>query len=185
MFINKKIKIVVIFGFVCGIREIIKDMIDVGVNVFRINFLYVDYEGVKEKINIIRGLNEEFGYIIVIFGDLQGLKFRVGVMEEGIVVNDGDIFIFIIAEDIVGNFKRVFMKYQNFFNDVNSGECILLDDGKFIFEIVLIDKKIEVVVKVIQGGELKFKKGVNLLNIKILLLVLIEKDIVDVIFVIE
>lgn len=185
MLTSKKTKIVATLGPACSTREIIKDMIDAGVNVFRINFSHADYEGVKEKINIIRGLNEEFGYTTAILGDLQGPKLRVGVMEEGTVVNDGDEITFTTAEDIIGTSKRVFMKYQNFPNDVNPGERILLDDGKLIFEIVSTDKKTEVVARVIQGGELKSKKGVNLPNTKISLPALTEKDIADAIFAIE
>ncbi|PXY45086.1 pyruvate kinase [Flavobacterium hydrophilum] len=185
MLTNKKTKIVATLGPACGTKEIIKDMIDAGVNVFRVNFSHADYEGVKEKINIIRELNEEFGYTTAILGDLQGPKLRVGVMEEGTVVKDGDTLTFTTAEDIVGNAQRAFMKYQNFPNDVNPGERILLDDGKLIFEIVSTDKKTEVVAKVIQGGELKSKKGVNLPNTKISLPALTEKDIADAIFAIE
>jgi len=185
MLTNKKTKIVATLGPACGTREIIKDMIDAGVNVFRVNFSHADYEGVKEKINIIRGLNEEFGYTTAILGDLQGPKLRVGVMEEGTVVQDGDLITFTTAEDIIGTASKVFMKYQNFPNDVNPGERILLDDGKLIFEIISTDKKTEVVAKVIQGGELKSKKGVNLPNTKISLPALTEKDIADAIFAIE
>jgi pyruvate kinase len=185
MLTNKKTKIVATLGPACSTREIIKDMIEAGVNVFRINFSHADYEGVKDKINIIRGLNEEFGYTTAILGDLQGPKLRVGVMEEGTVVNDGDLITFTTAEDILGTAQKVFMKYQNFPNDVNPGERILLDDGKLIFEIISTDKKSEVVAKVIQGGELKSKKGVNLPNTKISLPALTEKDIADAIFAIE
>jgi pyruvate kinase len=182
---NKKTKIVATLGPACSTREIIKDMIDAGVNVFRINFSHADYNDVKERIAIVRELNEEFGYTTAILGDLQGPKLRVGVMEEGVVVNDGDLITFTTAEEIIGTAKRVFMKYQNFPNDVNPGERILLDDGKLIFEIIETDKKTEVVAKVIQGGELKSKKGVNLPNTKISLPALTEKDIADAIFAIE
>ena len=182
---NKKTKIVATLGPACSTREIIKDMIEAGVNVFRINFSHADYEGVKDKISIIRGLNEEFGYTTAILGDLQGPKLRVGVMEEGTVVNDGDVITFTTAEDIIGTASKVFMKYQNFPNDVNPGERILLDDGKLIFEILTTDKKTEVTAVVIQGGELKSKKGVNLPNTKISLPALTEKDIADAIFAIE
>ena len=179
---NKKTKIVATLGPACSTKEIIKDMIDAGVNVFRINFSHADYEGVKEKINFIRSLNEEFGYSTAILADLQGPKLRVGIMEDGVVVNDGDLITFTTAEDIIGTADRVFMKYKNFPNDVNPGERILLDDGKLLFEIVSTDKKTEVVAKVIQGGELKSKKGVNLPNTKISLPALTEKDIADAIF---
>jgi pyruvate kinase len=106
-------------------------------------------------------------------------------MEDGVIVNDGDLITFTTAEDIIGTAKKVFMKYQNFPNDVNPGEKILLDDGKLIFEIVETDKKTEVLARVIQGGELKSKKGVNLPNTKISLPALTEKDIADALFAIE
>jgi pyruvate kinase len=182
---NKKTKIVATLGPACSTRETIKKMVDAGVNVFRVNFSHADYADVKEKISIIRGLNEEFGYTTAILGDLQGPKLRVGVMEEGVVVNDGDLITFTTAEDIIGTAKKVFMKYKNFPNDVNPGERILLDDGKLIFEIIETDKKTEVLAKVIQGGELKSKKGVNLPNTKISLPAMTEKDVADAIFAIE
>ena len=185
MLTNKKTKIVASLGPACSTREIIKDMIEAGVNVFRVNFSHADYEDVKNKISIIRGLNEEFGYTTAILGDLQGPKLRVGVMEDGAFVNEGDLITFTTAEDIIGTSKKVFMKYQNFPNDVNPGERILLDDGKLIFEIVETDKKTEVLAKVIQGGELKSKKGVNLPNTKISLPAMTEKDIADAKFAIE
>jgi pyruvate kinase len=185
MLTNKKTKIVATLGPACSTREIIKDMIEAGVNVFRVNFSHADYEDVKNKIGIIRGINEEFGYTTGILGDLQGPKLRVGVMEDGVVVNDGDLITFTTAENILGTSKKVFMKYKNFPNDVNPGERILLDDGKLIFEIVETDKKTEVVARVIQGGELKSKKGVNLPNTKISLPAMTEKDVADAIFAIE
>lgn len=182
---NKKTKIVATLGPACSTREIIKDMIEAGVNVFRINFSHADYADVKTRIDIIRSLNDEFGYTTAILADLQGPKLRVGVMEDNVIVNDGDLITFTTAEDIIGTSKKVFMKYQNFPNDVNPGERILLDDGKLIFEIVETDKKSEVLARVIQGGELKSKKGVNLPNTKISLPALTEKDIADAIFAIQ
>jgi pyruvate kinase len=162
-----------------------KSMIDAGVNVFRVNFSHADYEDVKEKINLIRGLNDEFGYATAILGDLQGPKLRVGVMKEDVVVNDGDLITFQTAEDVPGTAQRVYMNYKEFPKDVNPGERILLDDGKLIFEAVQTDKKTEVVCRVIQGGPLKSKKGVNLPNTKVSLPALTKKDIKDAIFAIE
>jgi pyruvate kinase len=182
MITNKKTKIVATLGPACSTREIIKDMIDAGVNVFRINFSHANYSDVEQRIQMIRSLNEEYGYTTAILADLQGPKLRVGVMNEGVIVNDGDLITFTTAEAIIGTAEKVFMKYQNFPNDVNAGERILLDDGKLIFEIVSTDKNTEVVAKVIQGGELKSKKGVNLPNTKISLPAMTEKDIADALF---
>jgi pyruvate kinase len=160
-------------------------MIDAGVNVFRINFSHADYTDVKERIDIIRGLNDEFGYSTAILADLQGPKLRVGVMKEDVVVNPGDIITFQTAEDIPGTAERVYMNYKEFPRDVNPGEKILLDDGKLMFEALETNGTTEVVCKVIQGGPLKSKKGVNLPNTKVSLPALTKKDIKDALFAIE
>lgn len=182
---NKKTKIVATLGPACSTRDVLKKMIDAGVNVFRINFSHADYADVKEKIDLIKGLNEEFGYTTGILADLQGPKLRVGVMKEDVVVHDGDLITFQTAEDVPGTAQRVYMNYKEFPKDVNPGERILLDDGKLIFEAVSTDKKTEVVCKVIQGGPLKSKKGVNLPNTKVSLPALTKKDIKDAVFAIS
>jgi pyruvate kinase len=182
---RKKTKIVATLGPACSSREVIKDMIDAGVNVFRINFSHADYEDVKERIDIIRSLNSEFGYTTAILGDLQGPKLRVGVMKEDIVVKPGDIITFQTSEDVPGTAERVYMNYKEFPRDVNPGEKILLDDGKLMFEAIETNRTTEVICKVIQGGPLKSKKGVNLPNTKVSLPALTKKDIKDAIFAIE
>ena len=182
---RKKTKIVATLGPACSSREVIKDMIDAGVNVFRINFSHADYEDVKERIDIIRSLNDEFGYTTAILADLQGPKLRVGVMSEDVVVNPGDIITFQTSEDVPGTAERVYMNYKEFPRDVNPGEKILLDDGKLMFEAIETNRTTEVICRVIQGGPLKSKKGVNLPNTKVSLPALTKKDIKDAIFAIE
>jgi len=68
---NKKTKIVATLGPACSTREVLKNMIDAGVNVFRVNFSHADYDDVKSKIDLIRSLNDEFGYTTAILGDLN------------------------------------------------------------------------------------------------------------------
>ena len=182
---NKKTKIVATLGPACSSKEVIKNMIDAGVNVFRINFSHADYTDVSERINIIRELNEEFGYTTSILADLQGPKLRVGVMKEDVVVSKGDVITFTTAEDVLGTASRVYMNYKEFPKDVNPRERILLDDGKLIFEVTKTDKNTEVEAVVVQGGPLKSKKGVNLPNTKVSLPALTKKDIKDALFAIE
>lgn len=182
---NKKTKIVATLGPACSTREVLKDMIEAGVNVFRVNFSHADYDDVKSKIDLIRGLNDEFGYTTAILGDLQGPKLRVGVMKEDVVVNPGDIITFQTAEDVPGTADRVYMNYKAFPSDVNPGEKILLDDGKLMFEALETNGTTEVKCKVIQGGPLKSKKGVNLPNTKVSLPALTKKDVKDALFAIE
>jgi pyruvate kinase len=182
---RKKTKIVATLGPACSSKEVIKNMIEAGVNVFRINFSHADYEDVTERIKIIRELNDENGYTTAILADLQGPKLRVGVMKEDVVVNPGDIITFQTAEDVPGTAERVYMNYKEFPRDVKAGEKILLDDGKLMFEALETNGTTEVKCKVIQGGPLKSKKGVNLPNTKVSLPALTQKDIRDALFAIE
>lgn len=181
---NKKTKIVATLGPATSTKEVLADMAAAGVNVFRINFSHADYEVVKERIRQIREINEERGYNVAILADLQGPKLRVGVMQEGVELKAGDTFIF-TTEKCEGTQEKAFMTYQNFPKDVKAGEKILVDDGKLLFEVISTDRNTEVVTKVIIGGALKSKKGVNLPNTKISLPALTEKDKKDVVFALE
>ena len=102
-------------------------------------------------------------------------------MEEGVVLEDGAEFIF-TTEECIGNDQKAFMTYQNFPRDVKPGEQILVDDGKLQFEVISTDKKLKVITKVIVGGVLSSKKGVNLPNTDISLPALTDKDKKDAIF---
>ena len=179
---RKKTKIVATLGPACSTKETIQKMIEAGVNVFRINFSHADYEDIQEKVNIIRELNETYKYNTAILADLQGPKLRVGVMKEDVILNPDDEITFSTEQEFLGDAKRVYMNYKKFPQDVNPGETILLDDGKLMFEVLSTDKNTEVKAKVIQGGPLKSKKGVNLPNTKVSLPALTEKDIKDAIF---
>ena len=183
--INKRTKIVATLGAATSKKSVLKEMLDEGVNVFRINFSHANYDDVKERIQMIRELNEEFGYNAAILGDLQGPKLRVGVMKEEVVVNPGNQLTFVTGKEFEGTASRVYMNYEQFPQDVQKGERILLDDGKLMFEIVSTNGVDEVVAKVIQGGPLRSKKGVNLPNTNISLPALTEKDVEDAIFACE
>ncbi|HAT65362.1 MAG TPA: pyruvate kinase, partial [Flavobacteriaceae bacterium] len=120
-----------------------------------------------------------------ILADLQGPKLRVGLMKEEVVVNPGDQIEFCTGEEFEGTKKKVYMNYDSFPADVKVGERILLDDGKLIFEVLKTNGKDSVTSKVIQGGPLRSKKGVNLPNTKISLPALTAKDKEDAIFAIS
>ena len=181
---NKKTKIVATLGPATSSKEVLYELAKEGVNVFRINFSHADYEDVKTRIKLIREINAENDYNVAILGDLQGPKLRVGVMEEGVVLEDGATFKF-TTEKCIGTKEKAFMTYQRFPKDVKVGEHILVDDGKLMFEVVSSNKETEVVVKVLVGGPLKSKKGVNLPNTAISLPALTEKDKEDAVFALE
>ena len=179
---RKKTKIVATLGPATSKKEVLKEMILAGVDVFRINFSHAAYEDVAERIKMIRELNEELEINTAILADLQGPKLRVGVMGGEAIVSPGDEVTFVTGEPFEGTAERVYMNYQSFPRDVKAGERILLDDGKLIFEVKSTNGDNEVVATVIQGGPLKSKKGVNLPNTNISLPALTKKDIKDAIF---
>ncbi len=182
---QKRTKIVATMGPATKSKEILKNMILEGVNVFRINFSHADYKVVKENISLVRKLSDELGTNIAILADLQGPKLRVGLMEENVKISPGDTILFCTGEEFTGNKSKVYMNYSDFPNDVKKGERILVDDGKLLFEILNTNGVDEVKAKVIQGGVLSSKKGVNLPNTKLSLPALTTKDKKDALFALE
>ena len=177
-------KIVATMGPASWHKNVMKDMIIAGVNVFRVNFSHGDHETHRRTIRLVKELNEEFNCKTAVLADLQGPKLRIGDVEEGAVINEGDTLTF-TTNKVEGTAELVYMNYQKFPQDVNTGEHILLDDGKLMCEVLETNKKDTVVTKVIQGGPLKSKKGVNLPNTKVSLPCLTEKDLTDVVVAME
>ncbi len=181
MGLYKKTKIVATLGPATNTKETLTQLASEGVNVFRINFSHADYDIVKWQVKTIREINNENRFNVAILADLQGPKLRVGVMKEGTTLKAGDTFVF-TTEKCEGDSEKAFMTYQNFPRDVKEGESILVDDGKLHFEVVATDKKTTVTTRVVVGGVLSSKKGVNLPNTAISLPALTEKDKKDAIF---
>lgn len=174
----KKTKIIATLGPASSDKEVMIQMVKAGVDVFRINFSHADYDLVKRNVEIIREINQEYGYSVAVLGDLQGPKLRVGVVKEGSFLNPGDVLTF-TNEKVEGDSSKVYMTYERFPNDVKVGERILIDDGKLVLEVIETNLKDTVRARTIQGGPLSSKKGVNLPNTKVSLPALTEKDIED------
>jgi pyruvate kinase len=181
----KRTKIVATLGPATATKEVLLAMMKAGVNVFRINFSHADHEAVRERVQMIRDVNKEHGFATGILGDLQGPKLRVGVMKDEVVVHPGDIITISTGKPFKGTADHVYMNYEHFPRDVKPGERILLDDGKLMFEVITTDGVKDVVTKVIQGGPLRSKKGVNLPQTNISLPALTKKDVKDAIFACE
>lgn len=181
----KKTKIVATLGPSSSSKEVLKGMIEAGANIFRLNFSHGDHDGHLKVIETIRDLNNELETHVGILADLQGPKIRIGEVENnGVEVNPGDEII-ITTEEMIGTKEKVYLNYHSFPEDVKPGEKILLDDGKLTFEILKTNKVNEVVCKVLYGGILSSKKGVNLPNTKISLPCLTDKDLKDLNFVLK
>ncbi|MDA9563755.1 pyruvate kinase, partial [Flavobacteriales bacterium] len=179
-----KTKIIATIGPASSSKSKLKKLILAGANVCRINFSHGSHEDHLSVIRSVRELSEELGIHTAILADLQGPKLRVGNVEEGSVLVEGEKLIF-SSNECEGNAKKVFMTYSSFPKDVAKGDRILIDDGKLVLRAISSNKKDEVVAEVVQGGILSSKKGVNLPNTKISLPCLTKKDLVDLEFALE
>lgn len=181
----KRTKIVATIGPASSSKETLRAMMEEGMNVARINFSHGDYKDHAEVVKTIRELNEDTGLHIAILADLQGPKIRTLEMENnGVELVAGEKVEIITEEGVVGTSKRFSINYSQLPADVNTGEQILLDDGKLKLEILKSDGKV-IQAKVIHGGILSSHKGVNLPNTIISMPSLTEKDRNDLDFALE
>ena len=181
----KKTKIVATLGPASSSKSVLKDMILEGLNVCRLNFSHGSYDDHANSIKMIREINEELGLNVAILADLQGPKIRTNEMENNGVLLEVGNEIKIITDKVLGNAVRFSINYQKLPQDVSPGEKILLDDGKIMLEVITTNGKTEITCKIVQGGILSSKKGVNFPNTKISLPSLTEKDQLDLDFALD
>ena len=171
-------KIVATLGPASAKLETMYEMVKSGVSVFRINCSHGKPEDTRSYIRLVKELKSQFNLCVASLADLQGPKLRIGEVEEGIELKPGDELTF-TNHYCVGNAQKVYMTYKQFPQDVKVGEKVLLDDGKLMLEVTSTNSIDEVKARVIQGGPLKSKKGVNLPSTKISLPCLTDKDLED------
>ena len=178
-------KIVATVGPACDTYEKLLQLVQAGVNVFRLNFSHGAHEDKAKIIEHIRRINKTQPYNIAILGDLQGPKLRVGeIINNALPVVPGDILTF-TNEKLVGTKERIYVSYPDLHNDVKPGNVIMIDDGKLEVVVKAILPNNDVQVEVTMGGVISSKKGINLPDTKISLPALTEKDLADLDFIIE
>ena len=177
----RKTKIIATIGPATSSKVMLKKIIGKGVNVCRLNFSHLTHDDAKEIISNIKEINQELHVHTAILADLQGPKIRVGEFKNPINLVKGNEVIFSTKD------KKdcIYINYQNFAKDVNAKDKVLLDDGKLALKVVSTNKKDTVVLKVVFGGLLQSRKGVNLPNTPISLPCLTKKDKEDLEFVLS
>ena len=177
----RKTKIIATIGPATSSKVMLKKIIGKGVNVCRLNFSHLTHDDAKEIISNIKEINQELHVHTAILADLQGPKIRVGEFKNPINLVKGNEVIFSTKD------KKdcIYINYQNFAKDVNAKDKVLLDDGKLALKVVSTNKKDTVVLKVVFGGLLHSRKGVNLPNTPISLPCLTKKDKEDLEFVLS
>ena len=185
LFPTKQTKIIATIGPATSSSEMLEQLLLAGMNVVRINASHGDHETHKQTIANIRKLDEELGSNTSILVDLQGPKLRIGELEGDEVNLEEGAALRIKVGAERGCAGVVYTNYESFAKDVKPGESVLLDDGKMKVEVVSTDSDSEVVCKVIYGGVLKPRKGINLPDTEISLPCITEKDERDLAFALE
>ena len=181
----KKTKIVCTMGPNADKENVMRTLVQEGMDIARFNFSHGTHEEQKERMNKLKKIREEEGKHIAILLDTKGPEIRTSVLKDGKKVQlvEGNEFV-LTTEDIVGDDKRVSITYKGLVEDVAIGGKILIDDG--LIELEVIEKKHnDIICKIINGGELGERKGVNVPNVPIRLPAITEKDIDDIRFGVE
>ena len=172
----QKTKMIFTIGPTSDNEEVLREFINIGMNVARLNFSHGTYETHLKKINILKKLRKEMNTATGILIDIKGPKIRThNFINDGVALKKGNNFSFICGKEVLGNEERCSISYDELYKDVKVGGCILVDDGLLEFKINSIDGK-EIKCTVINDGEIKSHKGVNVPNISINLPALTDKD---------
>lgn len=178
-------KVIATLGPASQDKDVLRQMYEEGIDVCRLNFSHGSHEDHLKNINTIRELNAEMNVNVAILADLQGPKLRIGVMQNnGVELINGKEFK-LVSEKCEGTAEKAYMSYELLPKDVKIGEVILIDDGKIKLEVIDTNRIDTVTTRVIYGGILSSKKGVNLPNTKVSLPSLTEKDVEDAVFALE
>jgi pyruvate kinase len=171
-----KTKIIATIGPASSSADVMNRMIRAGVDVCRINASHGDHASQLDVIQTLRKLNQDKKYKIPILYDLQGPKLRIGEMENNSVELKEKDEVILTTEECIGTAKRIPIHYPLFNNDVQVGDAVLIDDGNIELQVISKSKGTEVVAKVIHGGTVSSRKGINLPYTKISLPSLSAKD---------
>ena len=176
-------KILATIGDHTGTEEMLEKLIESGVNMIRLNFSHGSQADHAKRVQAVRAVSQKTGKPIGILADLQGPKYRIGVVKDGIILEEGQEFIFTLDE-VEGDNQRVHLPHEDIFRVILPKTTILMDDGKLPLTVSKVDNRhFTAIVKT--GGPLKSRKGVNVPDVVLDTKPLTTKDLADLDFALE
>lgn len=177
----RKTKIVCTLGPASDTKETIAELMKSGMNVARFNFSHGSHEEHKKRFEKVISLRRELDLHVATMLDTKGPEIRLGNFENHSVdLNEGQCFT-LTTQDIVGTDDRVSVSYKDIANDLYEGCTVLIDDGLVALSVEKIDGT-EIHCKVMNGGTISDKKGVNIPNVDVSMPFISKKDEDDIIF---
>lgn len=168
-------KILTTLGPATDSEEKLLQLVEAGVDGFRLNFSHGSYEYFEKLFSVIEKVRELSGTPIALLVDLQGPKIRVGELSEPEITLSSGEKISICVDDIIGTSERISCSYKYLVRDSEPGNIILIDDGMLKLEVITKSEK-EITCNIIEGGILKPRKGINLPGMKLNIPSLTDKD---------
>ena len=179
----RKTKIVCTIGPASESEEMLEKLMNAGMNVARLNFSHGSHEEHKARIDTIRKVAKRLNKTIGLLLDTKGPEIRTHNMKDGLIVLEKGKEVIVSMDEVEGTPEKFSVTYENLINNVNIGSYILLDDGLVELQVKEINKdKGEVKCDILNTGELKNKKGVNLPGVKVNLPGITDKDADDIRF---
>lgn len=182
----RRTKIVCTLGPSCTDEATIRAMLLAGMNVARMNFSHQTHEQHDKNLKLFRAVRDSLGIPAAVMLDTKGPEIRVRDFESGSVsLSEGDVFCFINGEDeSLGNQDGIPVTLRGFSSHIKTGDTILADDGKIVFEVTGVDAQ-KVTCRVVTGGELRSHKGLNVPSVHIDMPYLSAADKADLLFGVE
>lgn len=179
-----KTKIVCTLGPASDDPSILRRIIDSGMDVARLNFSHGNHEEHLARLTRLRQIAAEAGSDIAVMMDTKGPEVRLGTFPGGpVTLLDGQNFV-LTTDDADCDEKRASVSYKGLPADVKTGDRILIDDGLIALEALSVSAK-DIVCKVINGGEISSRKGVNVPGVPLRLPAVSEQDKLDLLFAAE
>ena len=176
----RKVKIVCTLGPACGDIGKLRDLVAAGLNVARFNFSHGDYEGHGRMLEMVRQVEGEGTLPIATILDTKGPEIRTGLLKEHAPVElKADQTIVLTTEEMEGDAERVSISYDHLPSEVEAGQDVYIDDGSLHLRIEKIEGK-DILCRVLVGGHLGERKGVNVPGAELSVPTLTEKDIKDI-----
>jgi len=181
-----KTKIICTIGPSCSDIDILKKMIEEGMDIARLNFSHGNHKEHLNNIKMIKKLNKKYGYSVKILQDLEGYRIRIGKLEYNapLILKKGQKYIFTNDILLFNNDNVIPLDYNNSYEKIYKNTNIFIDDGSIQFQVVNTYQKYFEAVVVIPGI-LKSHKGVNIPDLKLNFNILMDKDKNDILFGIE
>lgn len=178
----RKTKIICTIGPATDDRDVLRRMIEKGMNVARFNFSHGDYDTHQKRFEEVCEIRQELGMPVATLLDTKGPEIRLGDFEnkDGVMIKSGDAFV-LTTEECLGTNKKCYVNYEGLPKDVHPGSTILINDGIISLKVnKVIDK--EIFCTVVDGGILSNHKGVNVPDVNLNMPYLSKKDMDDLSF---